>query len=145
MGGAFVHERHVGDRSLPKLLGWWGQRPGIRFEMGTVFDPIATAESWQLSNPPILVMAALRASLDTFDRAGGMEPLRAKSARQIEYLDFLLTEMIGDRVETHHALPCWPNARASTRCGSACRASKAKPCTKAWRMPTSPATGGTRM
>ncbi|MYJ81057.1 MAG: kynureninase, partial [Acidimicrobiaceae bacterium] len=100
IGGAFVHERHVGDRSLPKFLGWWGQRPDIRFEMGTVFDPIGTAESWQLSNPPILVMAALRASLDTFDRAGGMEPLRAKSQQQIEYLDFLLAEVIGDRVES---------------------------------------------
>ena len=100
VGGAFVHERHVGDRSLPKLAGWWGQRPDIRFEMETVFDPIATVESWQLSNPPILTMAALRASLDTFDRAGGMEPLRTKSQRQIEYLDLLLAEVIGDRVET---------------------------------------------
>ena len=99
VGGAFVHERHAGDRALPKLLGWWGQRPDIRFEMGTVFDPIGTAESWQLSNPPILSMAALRASLDVFDRAGGMEPLRAKSQRQIEYLDLLLAEVIGDRVE----------------------------------------------
>ncbi|MXZ95783.1 MAG: kynureninase [Acidimicrobiaceae bacterium] len=100
VGGAFVHERHVGDRSLPKFLGWWGQRPDIRFEMGTVFDPIGTAESWQLSNPPILVMAALRASLDVFDRAGGMEPLRAKSERQIEYLDLLMAEVLGDRVES---------------------------------------------
>ncbi|MYH94869.1 MAG: kynureninase [Acidimicrobiaceae bacterium] len=100
VGGAFVHERHVGDRSLPKFLGWWGQRPDIRFEMGTVFDPIGTAESWQLSNPPILVMAALRASLDVFDRAGGMEPLRAKSQQQIEYLDLLMAEVLGDRVES---------------------------------------------
>ena len=99
VGGAFVHERHAGDGSLPKLLGWWGQREDIRFEMDTVFDPIGTAESWQLSNPPILSMAALRASLDVFDRAGGMEPLRAKSQRQIEYLDLLLAEVIGDRVE----------------------------------------------
>ena len=99
VGGAFVHERHVDDGSLPKLLGWWGQREDIRFEMDTVFDPIGTAESWQLSNPPILAIAALRASLDVFDRAGGMEPLRAKSQRQIEYLDLLLTEVIGDRVQ----------------------------------------------
>ena len=100
VGGAFVHERHVADRSLPKLLGWWGQRPDIRFEMDTVFDPIGTVESWQVSNPPVLVMAALRASLDTFDRAGGMEPLRAKSERQLEYLDCLLAEVIGDRAES---------------------------------------------
>ena len=100
VGGAFVHERHVGDRTLPKLLGWWGQRPDIRFEMDTVFEPIGSAESWQVSNPPILSMATLRAALDVFDRAGGMEPLRAKSQRQIEYLDLLLAEVIGDRVQT---------------------------------------------
>lgn len=100
VGGAFVHQRHAGDRSLPKFLGWWGQRPDVRFEMDTVFDPTGTVESWQLSNPPILTMAALRASLDVFDRAGGMAPLRAKSQRQIEYLDMLLAEVIGDRVET---------------------------------------------
>ncbi len=100
IGGAFVHERHVGDRSLPKLLGWWGQRKDIRFEMGTVFEPIPTVESWQLSNPPILAMAPLRASLDVFDRAGGMAPLREKSERQIRYLDFLLAELFGDRLES---------------------------------------------
>ena len=116
VGGAFVHERHVGDRSLPKFLGWWGQRPDIRFEMGTVFDPIGTAESWQLSNAPILAMAALRASLDVFDRAGGMEPLRAKSERQLEYLDFLLAEVIGDRVES-----ITPTALAERGCQYALR------------------------
>lgn len=116
VGGAFVHERHAGDRSLPKFLGWWGQRPDIRFEMGTVFDPTGTVESWQLSNPPILTMAALRASLDVFDRAGGMEPLRAKSQRQIEYLDMLLAEVIGDRVET-----ITPTAPAERGCQYALR------------------------
>ncbi len=105
VAGAFVHERHVDDGSLPRLLGWWGQRPDIRFEMGTVFDPVGAAESWQLSNPPILAMAALRASLDIFDRAGGMRPLRMKSERQIEYLDFLMAEVIGDRVESITPVP----------------------------------------
>ena len=100
MGGAFVHERHVADSSLPKLLGWWGERKDIRFEMGTVFEPIPTVESWQLSNPSILTMAALRASLDIFDRAGGMAPLRAKSEQQFRYLDYLLGEVIGDRAES---------------------------------------------
>ncbi|MCY4104294.1 MAG: kynureninase [bacterium] len=100
VGGAFVHERHVIDRSLPKLLGWWGQRPDIRFEMGTVFETVPSVESWQLSNPSILAMAALRASLDIFDRAGGMVPLRAKSERQFAYLGFLLAEVIGDRAES---------------------------------------------
>ena len=98
VGGAFVHERHIDDQSLPKLLGWWGTKPDRRFEMSTTFDPMPTAESWQLSNAPILSMAALRASLDVFDKAGGMAVLRTKSEQQIAYLDYLLREVLGDRV-----------------------------------------------
>ncbi len=100
--GAFVHDKHLGDlgdSSLPKLLGWWGQRQETRFEMGTVFEPIPTVESWQLSNPAILPMAALRASLEIFEQAGGIMALRAKSLKQIEFLDLLLDEMIGNRME----------------------------------------------
>lgn len=100
VGAAFVHRRHVADPALPKLLGWWGQRKDTRFEMETVFEPIPTVESWQLSNAPILSMAALRASLDLFERAGGMGPLRAKSEQQLAYLDHLLAEVIGGRVES---------------------------------------------
>ena len=98
VGACYVHERHVDDQTLPKLLGWWGTRPERRFEMATVFDPTPTVESWQLSNAPILSMAALRASLDVFDEAGGMSALRARSERQITYLDGLLDAVIGDRV-----------------------------------------------
>lgn len=90
VGGAFVHQDHVADPNLPKLLGWWGVRKDTRFEMSTTFDGIPTVESWQLSNAPILAMAALRASLDVFDRAGGIGPLRAKSELQVQYLDYLL-------------------------------------------------------
>ncbi len=97
VGGLYVHDRHVADQQLPKLLGWWGTDPERRFEMSTSFAPIPTAESWQLSNAPILSMAALRASLDVFDEAGGMVPLRRKSEQQITYLDYLLREVIGDR------------------------------------------------
>ncbi|MGB5760490.1 MAG: kynureninase [Acidimicrobiales bacterium] len=100
VAGCFVHNRHTTDRTLPKFLGWWGTNKAERFEMKTVFEPIPTVESWQLSNPPILMMAALRASLDVIDAAGGMTALRAKSERQIAYLDFLLDEVIGDRIET---------------------------------------------
>ncbi|MDH3682364.1 MAG: kynureninase [Acidimicrobiia bacterium] len=100
VGGCYVHNRHVADRSLPKLLGWWGTRPDTRFEMATTFDPIPTVESWQLSNAPILSMAALRASLDVIDEAGGMTALRYKSERQIAYLDFLLERVLGDRIQS---------------------------------------------
>lgn len=99
VAGAFVHRRHVDDPSLPKLLGWWGTDPATRFEMATEFEPIPTVESWQLSNAPILSMAALRASLDIIDRAGGMAALRAKSLRQVEFLDRRLADVLPDRID----------------------------------------------
>lgn len=98
VAGAFVHERHVNDQSLPKLLGWWGTNPETRFEMATQFDAMPTAESWQLSNAPILSLAALRASLDIIDGAGGIAALRKKSEQQIEFFDRRLAETLGDRV-----------------------------------------------
>ncbi len=99
VAGAFVHDRHVDDQELPKFVGWWGTNATTRFEMDTTFDPIPTVESWQLSNAPILPMAALRASLDIFDRAGGMSALRTKSAKQIEFFDRRLAETLAGRVE----------------------------------------------
>jgi kynureninase len=66
--------------------------------MATTFDPIPTAESWQLSNAPILSIATLRASLDIIDRAGGMRALRQKTERQIEFFDRRLAESLGDRI-----------------------------------------------
>ena len=98
LAGAFVHDRHVGDQSLPKLLGWWGNNPDTRFQMETVFDPVMSADSWQLSNGPVLQMASLRASLDVVDRAGGIGAMRAKSELQIQYLDRLLAERMGERI-----------------------------------------------
>ncbi|MFW2381607.1 MAG: kynureninase [Acidimicrobiales bacterium] len=100
VGGAFVHERHVNDQSLPKLLGWWGSRKDTRFEMGTTFEPIPTVESWQVSNAPILSMAALRGGLEIVAEAGGMEVLRAKSELQISYLDFLLARELGGKINS---------------------------------------------
>ena len=100
VGGAYVHNRHIADPTLPKFLGWWGTNKATRFEMATEFDPIPTVESWQLSNAPILSMAALRASLDIIDRAGGVGSMRHKSEQQIEYFDSLLDAVLGDRIES---------------------------------------------
>ena len=100
VGGAYVHNRHIADQTLPKFLGWWGTNKSTRFEMTTDFDPIPTVESWQLSNAPILSMAALRASLDVIDRAGGVGALRHKSEQQISYLDAMLEAVLGDRIES---------------------------------------------
>ncbi len=99
VAGAFVHERHVADQELPKLIGWWGTNPATRFEMATTFDPVPTVESWQLSNAPILSMASLRASLDIIEEAGGVQALRTKSELQIEFFDRRLTETLGDRID----------------------------------------------
>lgn len=100
VGAAFVHNRHVADQRLPKLLGWWGTTPERRFEMSTTFDAAPTVESWQLSNAPILSMASLRASLDVIDAAGGMTALRHKSELQIAYFDFLVDEVLDGRVRS---------------------------------------------
>ena len=56
------------------------------------FRPVLSADSWQVSNPPILAMAPLRASLAIFDEAGGMTHLREKSERLTGYLQFLLDQ-----------------------------------------------------
>jgi len=88
LGGVFIHERHA-DATLPRFEGWWGHDKARRFEMGPSFTAIRGAEAWQLSNPPILPLAALRASMELFDQAG-MPALRRKGDRLTVYLDWLL-------------------------------------------------------
>jgi kynureninase len=97
LAGCFVHERHA-HRALPRFEGWWGHNKQTRFKMGPVFEPIGGAESWQLSNPPVLSMAAIRASLDIFAEAG-MERLRQKSVLLTGYLEWLLRQLPGNGVE----------------------------------------------
>jgi len=89
IAGCFVHERHANDSSLPRFAGWWGHNKQTRFLMGPNFEAIPGAEGWQLSNPPILPLATLRASMDIFDELG-MDKLRIKSEFLTGYLEFLL-------------------------------------------------------
>ncbi|MFN8059869.1 MAG: kynureninase [Vicinamibacterales bacterium] len=98
VAGCFVHERHLADRERPRLAGWWGHDTATRFRMGPVFDPTPTADGWQLSNPPILSLAPLRASLELFD-AATMPRLRRKSVALTGFLAFLLERRLGDAIE----------------------------------------------
>jgi len=91
IAGCFVHERHSRAAELPRFAGWWGHEENIRFQMDSEFQPMCGAEGWQLSNPPILELAALRASMDIFHEVG-MEHLRAKSKLLTGYLEFLLDQ-----------------------------------------------------
>lgn len=97
LGGCFVHQRHHNDKGIHRFAGWWGHNKKTRFNMRHEFDPIPTVESWQLSNPPILSMAAIRASLELFDKAG-MDRLREKSLKLTGYLEFLLDELGDERI-----------------------------------------------
>lgn len=70
LSGIYINQRHLGKRDIPRFEGWWGHDKHERFKMKKKFRPMATAEAWQLSNPPILPMACIKASLDIFSEAG---------------------------------------------------------------------------
>jgi len=98
LAGAFVHERHMHNKALPRFHGWWGHNKETRFGMRDDFDPIPGIEAWQLSNPPILSMAAVWASLKIFQEAG-MDRLRAKSVKLTAYMEDLVNSLGSDVVE----------------------------------------------
>ena len=94
--GAFVHARHAGDASLPRLAGWWGNDPATRFRMEPGFTPRPGAVGWQVSTPAVLAFAPLRASLELFD-AAGIVALRERSLRLTGYLESLLDLVVDER------------------------------------------------
>ena len=98
LGGCFVHERHAMNPDLKRFAGWWGHNKDTRFNMRHEFDVLPGAEGWQLSNPSILSMAAIRASLDVFEQAG-MESLIKKSRQLTSYLEYLVEDIKDDRFQ----------------------------------------------
>ena len=92
VSGVFIHQKHLSNKDLPRFAGWWGHKKETRFLMQPGFDPIPTAEGWQLSNAPVLSMAAHKASIDIFDEAG--MPALVKKGKQLSgYLQFILNEI----------------------------------------------------
>lgn len=89
ISGIFVHEKHVTNPDINRFAGWWGHDKERRFLMEPEFKPMPTAESWQLSNAPVLAMAVHKASLDIFMEAG-IDNLRKKSIRLTNYLEFIV-------------------------------------------------------
>ena len=92
VAGCFVHERHGKNLALPRLAGWWGNDPRTRFEMRSDFAPRDGADGWQVSNPPILSLAPLLASLAIFEEAG-LDRLRERSVRMTSFLFELLDKL----------------------------------------------------
>lgn len=97
LSGCFVHERHAYDKSLNRFTGWWSHNKETRFNMRHEFDVLPGAEGWQLSNPPILSMAAIKASLDMFNKVG-IEKLIEKSKKLTGYFEFLLKQLGEDTI-----------------------------------------------
>lgn len=92
VSGMFVHERHAHNKDLPRFAGWWGHDKDTRFLMEPGFNPMPGAEGWQLSNAPVLGMAAHLASLDIFDEVG-MDALIAKRIQLTNYLEYIIEDI----------------------------------------------------
>ncbi len=98
LAGLFVHEKHAKNKDLPRFAGWWNHNKATRFNMRQPFDVMEGAEGWQLSNPPILSMAAILASLDIFEEVT-MDALRQKSEKLTGYFEFLINEINADDIK----------------------------------------------
>ena len=109
-------ERHHGTTEIQRFQGWWGHDKDSRFEMINEFVPIPSVEAWQLSNPAIMSMAPLVASLEVFAQAGGIGPLREKTEKMVGYMDYL--------VDTHlagKAISLTPRDMSARGCQSSLR------------------------
>jgi kynureninase len=97
IAGAFVHEKHFSSDKLNQLHGWWGHDEATRFKMSTTFTPAEGAELWQMSNPPILSLAPVIASLKIFQEVG-MAALIEKSTSLTNYLAWLVEQRFDGRI-----------------------------------------------
>ncbi len=110
ISGVYIHEKHASNKGLPRFGGWWGHNEKERFLMKKGFDPSPDADGWQLSNAPVLLLAAHMASLKIFDNAG-MAELRAKSLKLTGFLEFLLKELNRENDTIQIITPSRPEER----------------------------------
>ncbi|GAB4248611.1 MAG: kynureninase [Vicingaceae bacterium] len=92
VSGAFIHEIHCNNTELPRFAGWWGHDKEKRFLMEKGFKPMKTAEAWQMSNAPVIAMAAHKAAIDIFDEVG-MDKLLKKQKLLSGYLEFIIDDI----------------------------------------------------
>jgi kynureninase len=97
VGGVFIHQRNLNNPETSRFAGWWGHDKASRFKMEKGFVPMPTAEAWQISNAPVLSMAAHKAAVDIFDEVG-MDALVAKAENLTGYLEFVIDEINKTRV-----------------------------------------------
>lgn len=98
VGGAYVHERFHNDENIKRFAGWWGYKKETRFKMEKGFQPIASAEGWQLSTPHMLLWAAVRSSMDIIERAG-WNKIQQKRKSLNAYLWFVLDAINATQTE----------------------------------------------
>ncbi len=116
IAGCFVHERHhamanaTDFKAMPRFEGWWGHNKTDRFKMGPDFNPISSVESWQLSNPPIFQLAALKASLELFDEMG-IANARKRGDELTGYFESQIKENVGNELTV-----VTPKSRGSMLC-----------------------------
>ena len=106
--GIFVNEKYLEETDIPRFEGWWGTKKASRFLMKPQFEPIETADAWQVSNPPVLALAPYLASLQLFEEVG-MQKLLDKQKQLTGYLEFILEEIDKEVASTFEIIT--PKAR----------------------------------
>ncbi len=112
VSGVYIHEKHARNTQIPRFGGWWGHNEAERFKMRKGFDPIPTADGWQLSNAPVLLLAAHLAALAQFEKAG-VEQIRNKSIKLTGFLSFLLDQLNSNGTSVRIITPADPAQRGA--------------------------------
>ena len=90
--GIYVNEQYLNRKDIPRFEGWWGTKKETRFLMKPHFEPMETADAWQISNAPVLALAPYLASLQLFQEVG-MAALITKRNKIVSYLEYILHEI----------------------------------------------------